>query len=149
MIGKHKDFEPDAYETWDSPAKRAVRLHLKGRGHTVVIPEEDYGPDLYSRSPDGTRMYHEVEVNARWYAGYFPYTTGSIPERKLRLLNRLDDSQLFFWRLRTDLMRALVYNSIHLNDKYLVEVANRKISDGEYFYRIPIQLGKEFDLICR
>jgi hypothetical protein len=60
----------------------------------------------------------------------------------------LDGDPLFFWMLRLDLGRALVFSAVHCTDMYLVEVPNKKVASGEYFYRIPKTLGKEFDLLC-
>ena len=143
MRGKHKKFEPALYVRFDGPAKEAMRDHLTIAGHKVTVPPEDYGADLYSEFGH-RRIYHEVEVSMWWKTRSHPFEMGSIPERKIRLCAMHPD--LFFWMLRVDLKRALVFPSIMLNDKYLVEVPNRKISEGEYFYRIPKPLGKEFDL---
>lgn len=146
MIGTRKKFEPDLYNQFDGPAKEAMRIHLLAKGHEkVVVPSENYGADLYSVL-GGLKMYHEVEVSQKWETGEHPYPNGSIPERKSRLIDMLDGDPLYFWMLRLDLLRALVFSSIYCNDKYLVEVPNSKIPAGEFFFRIPKDLGKEFDL---
>ena len=145
MVGVRKEFDKDLYTKYDGPAKEALEIHLKLTGHTVVVPPEDFGPDLYSYW--GTRkMYHEVEVSTLWSKGLFPFPKGSIPERKLRLIDKVGGLELFFWMLRVDLGRALVFPSVFLNDKYLVHVPNKKVLAGEYFYRVPKFLGKEFDI---
>jgi len=120
-------------------------VHLTLTGHSVTVPPENYGPDLYSYWGP-RKMYHEVEVSQGWKQDVHPYPRGSIPERKTRLITKVGDCELFFWMLRLDCMRALVFSSIMLNDKYLIEVSNKKITTGEYFYRIPKSFGKEFDL---
>lgn len=145
MRGKHKKFEKDLYTQYDGPAKEAIKVHLGLMGHTVIVPPENYGPDLYSVIAF-RKCYHEVEVSQGWKCGEHPFEDGSIPERKQRLLTKVEDNELFFWMLRKDLVRALVFPSTTLLDKYLVEVSNIKIKEGEYFYRIPKKLGKEFDL---
>lgn len=145
MKGARKAFEREEYNKFDGPAKNAMAVHLKHYGHVVTVPPENYGVDLYSEVGPMT-MYHEVEVTTNWREGVFPFPTGSIPERKIRLKDNMPCEALFFWRLRYDMARALVYHAKHLEDKWLVEVPNRKIATGEYFYRIPTQLGKEFDL---
>ena len=148
MKGAYKEFEPGLYNTYDGPAKQAMKVHLELSGHRVTVPFEDFNADIYSDYHD-VRMYHEVEVTNNWVEGMFPFPTGSIPERKLRLSLHYKNAPLFFWRLRHDLKRTLVYSAAHLTDEWLVEVPNRKIGKGEYFYRPPVELGKEFDLLCK
>lgn len=147
MRGVRKPFEVDDYNKYDGPAKAAMAYHLTCHGHDVTVPPENYGVDLYSEVGPIT-MYHEVEVSKKWKAGPHPFPRGSVPERKLRLKQMLPCVPLYFWMLRVDLKRAVVFNSKHLVDKWLVMVPNYKVESGEYFYRIPKNLGKEFDLLC-
>jgi len=145
--GVRKEFEADDYNKFDGPAKNAMAFHLKAHGHKVTVPPENYGVDLYSQVGDLV-MYHEVEVSQKWEKGEHPFPKGSVPERKHRLKEMMPMVPLYFWMLRLDLGRAVVFNSKHLIDRWLVEVPNYKVPEGEYFYRIPKCLGKEFDLIC-
>jgi hypothetical protein len=145
MPGKRKPFSRELYNQYDSLAKQTMRKHLESRGHIVVVPPENYGVDLQSHLPENklVQFYHEVEVSSNWATGGFPWITGSIPARKKRLMS-LIDGPLFYWRFRHDLKRVIVYPSWALKDKYLVEVSNKYVEHDEYFYRIPIRLGKEF-----
>lgn len=146
MKGRYKKFEPGLYTQYDGPAKVAVATHLKIMGHEVTVPPENYGPDLHSTYLY-RKMYHEVEVSQMWFTAEHPWAAGSVPERKKRLLSKLYGCELFFWMLRKDLKRALVFPSTIMNtDDWLVEVPNKKIESGEYFYRPPKILGKEFDI---
>jgi len=146
MKGVRKKFEKDLYDKFDGPAKEAMRIHLEHEGHIVTVPPEDYGVDLHSKLGDLV-MYHEVEVSQGWKSSVHPFLLGSIPERKIRLKAMKSGLPLYFWMLRLDLRRAVVFGSYCLKDKYLVEVPNRKVPEGEYFYRIPKTMGKEFDLL--
>ena len=146
MKGVRKKFEQDVYDRCDGPAKEAMRTHLTVSGHIVTIPPENYDVDLFSDYLD-VRMYHEVEVSEQWQKDNHPFITGSIPERKHRLVLMHLNVPLFFWMLRQDLKRALVFPGHRLKSYYLVEVPNRKVEIGEFFYRIPKQHGKEFDLL--
>ena len=146
MTGARKKFEPDLYNRYDGPAKQAMRQHLEASGHSVTVPPENYGADLYSEQ-DGVLMYHEVEVSQGWKKGNHPFFNGSIPERKIRLVRMHRGEPLFFWMLRADLKRALVFSAVHMVPRWLVEVPNKKIEAGEYFYRMPKRLGKEFELL--
>jgi len=142
MKGKRKPFERDVYREWDAAAKDAVASHLSFHGYDVRVPPENYGADLYHRHPSGILVvHHEVEVSLSWGDVNFPYPTGSIPERKIRLVH-MTQGPLFFWMLNKILNRAVVFSSSYLVDEYLVEVPNKKIEKGEYFYRPPLQYGR-------
>jgi hypothetical protein len=146
--GVHKPFNKLDYMKFDGPAKQAMRIHLELSGYRVTVPPENYGADLYSEL--GTiKIYHEVEVSQAWEGGEHPFSLGSIPERKLRLAEMHINEPLYFWMLRLDLLRALVFPSFRLRPEFLVEVPNKKVARGEYFYRIPKQFGKEFDMLWK
>jgi hypothetical protein len=147
MRGKYKPFEPDEYDKYDAPAKEAMRVHLTLSGHSVDVPPENFGVDL-SSTHQGIHMHHEVEVSNNWKQGDFPFWTGSIPERKIRLVKMCQNEPLYFWRLRLDMKRAIVFSSRWLQDVHLVSVPNWKVPEGELFYRPPKTYGKEFDLLC-
>ena len=147
MTHARKEFEKDVYIQCDSPAKEAMKIHLELSGHCVTIPPEDYGVDLFSDFKQ-VRMFHEVEVSLGWMKGVHPYHKGSVPERKYRLVEMHLNVPLYFWMLRSDFKRAIVFSSMHIINRWLVEVPNKKVPKDEFFYRIPKQLGKEFDLLC-
>ena len=146
MKGVRKKFSKDLYTKFDAPAKHAMRVHLELSGHMVTVPPENYGVDLYSEIGDLT-MYHEVEVSQGWKSGHHPFKLGSVPERKIRLKAMESGKPLYFWMLRLDLRRAVVFGAHCLQDRFLIEVPNKEVPEGEYFYRIPKTLGKEFDLL--
>jgi hypothetical protein len=148
MKGVHKPFDKDLYNLHDGPAKEAMKNHLELQGYTVTVPPENYGADLYSELGP-VKIYHEVEVSRGWQKGRHQFLMGSVPERKIRLAKQHINEPLYFWMLRLDLLRALVFPSFRLRPEYLVMVPNIKIEHGEYFYRIPKKFGKEFDLLCR
>jgi len=147
MIGVHKPFDKTDYIKFDGPAKLAMKVHLELSGYKVTVPPENYGADLYSELGK-IKIYHEVEVSQGWKGGHHPFPLGSIPERKKRLADMHINEPLYFWMLRVDLDRALVFPAFRLRPEFLVMVPNKKIKHGEYFYRIPKQFGKEFDLLC-
>jgi hypothetical protein len=146
--GVHKPFDKALYNRFDGPAKEAVCQHLSLSGYVVTIPPENYGADLYAVK-QMVKIYHEVEVSRSWKEAKHPFFLGSIPERKIRLARLHINEPLYFWMLRLDLKRALIFPGFRLRDKFLVEVPNKIIDEGEYFYRIPKSLGKEFDLLCK
>lgn len=146
MKGVHKPFDKKLYKKYDGPAKDALQKHLEAQGHIVTVPPENYGVDVESTQFD-IKMYHEVEVSENWIKDEHPFLLGSIPERKHRLKQMCHGMPLFFWMLRLDMGRAVVFSANKLMNQYLVEVPNRLVAKGEFFYRIPKTLGKEFDLL--
>jgi len=149
MKGKRKPFERDVYQKCDAMAKTAVALHLTLSGYDVKVPPENYGADLYHTHPNNTMtVYHEVEVSLGWDDIDFPYPTGSIPERKIRL-RKMIQGPLFFWMLNKICNRAVVFSSRYLDNRFLVEVPNKKIAEGEYFYRPPIHYGRIINPLLR
>jgi hypothetical protein len=146
--GVHKPFNKLDYMRFDGPAKQAMRVHLELSGYKVTVPPENFGADLYSELGK-IKIYHEVEVSQGWKEKEHPFWKGSVPERKIRLAKIHINEPLYFWMLRLDLLRALVFPSFRLRPEFLVEVPNKKIPEGEFFYRIPKQFGKEFDLLCQ
>ena len=145
MKGKRKPFNREVYNNWDAAAKEAVASHLSTQGYDVRIPPENYGADLYHTHPSKLlTVHHEVEVSLTWGDVSFPYPTGSIPERKIRLKS-LYTGPLYFWMLNNKLNRAVVFSSAHLISKWLVEVPNSQIPEGEYFYRVPLEFGRIID----
>lgn len=149
MKGKRKPFDRDIYNQCDAMAKTAVALHLTISGYDVEVPPENYGADLFHKHPGNTMtVHHEVEVSLGWDDIDFPYPTGSIPERKIRL-TKMIHGPLFFWMLNKSCNRAVVFSSRHLDNRYLVEVPNRQVASGEYFYRPPLHLGRIINPLLR
>lgn len=150
MKGVRKPFERDVYNQCDAMAKTAVALHLTCTGYDVKVPPENYGADLYHRHPRNRDLvvHHEVEVSLGWGDHEFPYPTGSIPERKIRL-TKLVQGPLFFWMLNKSCNRAVVFSSRYLDDRYLRHVPNKKVAEGEYFYRPPLECGHIIDPLLR
>lgn len=141
MKGVRKPFSQSLYDQCDERAKSTVEEHLTSKGYTVVVPPENYGADIYCvQGP--LRLYHEVEVSLTWERGSYPFINSSVPERKIRLVNKYD-APLYFWQLSNDLVGAVVTPGHQLKDIYLVEVPNRLVATGEYFYRVPMKYCKQ------
>jgi hypothetical protein len=149
MRGKRKPFDREESVKWDAAAKDAVASHLSYHGYDVKVPPENYGADLFHRHPHlPFTVNHEVEVSNGWGDAAFPFKTGSVPERKIRLC-KMTDGPLFFWMLNCVLNRAVVFSSEYLKPIFLVEVSNTKIKSGEFFYRIPLKYGRMIDPLMK
>ena len=93
---------------------------------------EDYTADIKATVEE----HHEVEMKSGWSGKWPGWDTVHIPARKKRLLGLSD--RLVFWVLNNDCSRAVLVNGIHLKDKYIKSISNKRAPDGEYFYDIPI-----------
>jgi hypothetical protein len=127
-----KKFEKSEYDECDKKAKVAVRDFLNSLGCPTVIRDEDYGPDIKSIR----ETFHEVEIKKGW-TGEWPcvWDWVQLPARKKRLVDEY--GEVVFWIIAGDLKRAVVVKGEHLEPKYLREVKNKKVAEGEKFYCIP------------
>jgi hypothetical protein len=133
-----KPFEQDIYDEVDGKSKEAVAGYLSSRGVVYTNTEESYGADIMALHP----IWHELE-HRHDYNGSFPWESIHIPYRKKRLLN---GTKGFYWVINRDYTKALVIDSAHMKEKYVVEVPNKKIEKGEMFYDIPIKYAQEVSL---
>ena len=99
-------FRITEYNTWDSPAKQAVRNFLLGLGCQLSSDVEDYNADIKVVKPEVS--YHEVEVKPGWVNDWpTAWDTIHIPYRKKRLIDMQDlPDRLTFYVLRKDLQKA-------------------------------------------
>lgn len=135
-----KPFNREVYDQTDALARSAVRARLDSKGiHT--ISSETFGVDITSLHPIG----HEVEVKLVW-TGEWPdaWETVHIPERKGKLFN--NGKWVFFWILRADCKEAWLIDSRKLQPGMLKEVPNKEMSNGEYFYDVPVSMAQKITL---
>lgn len=134
-------FNQRIYDGSDSQAKNAFRKYLSKR--KAVIEEEPhgkYGVDLFVTYKNGRKVFIEVEIRYIWLEGKFPYDTIHVPARKKKFCNL--EYPTYFISFRKDLKAMIVIPSGNMKEKYLKEVPNRRVKEGEYFYDIPIKYTK-------
>ena len=66
----------------------------------------------------------------------FPYETVQLPQRKQKFFN--EPTLFYIWNKQLD--NAVTFLSEEIKDLTPVEVPNKYISKGEYFYQIPMDL---------
>jgi len=125
------------YHAWDSPAKKAVRKFLISMGCELSPDVEDYNADIKVIKPEIS--YHEVEVKLGWkdkWPEWWP--TVHIPYRKKRLIDMMDTpDRLTFYILNRDLSKAWSIKGSLCKDP--VEIHNKNVINGEYFFNVPIK----------
>jgi hypothetical protein len=95
---------------------------------------EDYKADIKVTVEE----HHEVEMKSGWSGKWPNWDTVHIPLRKKKLLGKSD--RLVFWILNNDCSWAVLVNGIHLKDRYIKNIRNKRAPNGEDFYDIPISL---------
>ena len=143
LSSKRKRFNPTMYKIADKTAKDCMIKYLTNLGHKVTPPIEKYGVDLHSKYKD-TEYHHEVEMKFMW-EGDWP--TGwkdiNIPFRKARLLDMVygkdENANLSFYIIRGDCKQAWKMDGRVVEHSPVVEVPNRAVRKGEYFFKIPVE----------
>lgn len=144
MKGIRKAFDPQLAE-WSSRAERELGRWLRGHGYTCTnFPDGKYGIDLKAENEDES---FKVEIERRrpdtWPPDSpFPYKTVHVPERRARY----GESGWLMFTIRKDIRAAQVTFARSLQTSPLIEVCNREVSSGEFFYDVPLHETLPVDL---
>lgn len=130
-----KSFDRALFEANDKRAREAIKAYL---GSGCKDNPDIYGPDLIFEG-----RYIEAEICKSWKSGPYPYKEASVPGRK----GKWKDLDIEFWRLSNDLSKVQITKGNQLKEQYLIEVPNRYMNEGEFFYRIPKELVVEITLV--
>ena len=142
LKSKRKRFDPVAYKQSDNKAKKCITKYLMSLGHTVLDTEENFGVDLMS-TLENTTYNHEVEMKHMW-EGEWPtvWKDINIPFRKNRLMvqvfNKEPLANFHFYIIRGDCKVAWKMDANIVKDSPVVEVPNRAVRKGEYFFKVPV-----------
>ena len=142
LKSKRKRFDHVAYKQSDNKAKKCITKYLISLGHTVLDTEENFGVDLMS-TLENTTYNHEVEMKHMW-EGEWPtvWKDINIPFRKNRLMvqvfNKEPLANFHFYIIRGDCKVAWKMDANIVKDSPVVEVPNRAVRKGEYFFKVPV-----------
>jgi hypothetical protein len=131
MSGVKKRFDRSLYKLYDELAKDATRIYYEGLGLKLQDNPDKYRQDLMCDD-----YLIECEVKLVWETPEFPYDTVQLPQRKNKFFGR--KTQFFIWN--KDLTTAATFWSHDIKDLEPVEVPNKYVYKGEYFYQIPLAL---------
>ena len=147
LKSKRKRFDPALYKVSDKLAKDSMIKYLTSQGHDVKKVEERMGVDLESFLPaGGVRIpyHHEVEIKFMW-DGDWPtaWKDINIPFRKKRLIDSIYgkdvNARFYFYILKGDCKVAWQIDGKVVQNSPIVEVPNRHLRSGEYFYKVPLE----------
>lgn len=138
MSGLRKRFDPALYAANDELAREKLFELVKG----VKSIKAEGNPkkrdvDVIVRDPktDEVLFYIELEIKRVWN-GPFKYNNVQFPQRKEKY-TKLDKPTLFVM-FNHDQSEYLVVKSSDFLASPCVEVPNKYMFKGEYFYQIPI-----------
>ena len=131
----HKKFNPGDYALYDQKAKDKTTEYLQGLGYQVVEHPNRYAQDLIAKSEMNEFMV-ECEVKVVWNTDDFPFPNVQLPERKSKFLK--DRTLFFIWNKQ--LTRAFTFWSDDVKKLTPIEVPNKRVRKGEYFYQIPLDM---------
>lgn len=144
-MGTRKKFDRKLFEENDRKARGLAKKFLEDAGYEVKDNPDKYGPDLIVTKDGEVRGFVECEIKRVWKGKEFPYDTVQFPERKKKYVID-NDVPVTFLMLNEDCSRMLLVNGDTLINSPLVEVPNRYIYKGEYFYQVDLKDVVFFDL---
>ena len=139
MKGIRKEFDQGVHDACDPPARDAVARMIKAHWGLDAVAYEKYKVDLVVENefmvPVG---YAEVEMRP-WVDCPFP--TIHVPERKKKLFD--NDLPTRYFVVSKDLKKAWWCKVEEILSSPLVEVKNKEVPEGEYFYDVPKKLWRQ------
>lgn len=138
-----KRFDRELYQQYDQRARETTTKYLTTLGYLVEDHPDRYAQDLIVYSaPDKIEYLAECEVKLVWQGDMFPYDTVQLPERKGKFFDEL--TRFFIWN--KELTHAMTFFSATIAELDPVEVPNKYVHSGEFFYQIPLDLVEKVEL---
>lgn len=141
---QRKRFDRDLYQKYDQRARDITTAYLESLGYEVSEHPDRYAQDLIAFSPDDTEFCVECEVKLVWDTSEFPYPNVQLPERKKKFFNV--PTQFFIWNKPME--HAMTFWSYDVATLNPVEVPNKYVYSGEYFYQIPMDMVTKVKSVC-
>lgn len=135
-MSARKRFDKSLYEAYDKKAREVTTAYLKTQGMDVCEHPDRYAQDLIAFYPLDECEYNvECEVKIVWDGKEFPYDSVQLPQRKQKFFD--GKTKFFIWNKNLD--TAVTFWDTDIDDLIPVEVPNKYIAKGEYFYQIPME----------
>lgn len=140
---KTKPFNQEVHDACDPIARAAIITYMAKTWNLTAVPNPDkYKVDLIVENefmvPVG---YAEIEMRD-WES--CPFATIHVPGRKKKLFD--NDMPTNYFVVSRGLKRAWWCKTDDILNSPLVEVPNKAVKEGEYFYDVPRKKFKEIEL---
>ena len=129
----YKQFNKESHAANDKPAKDLVINFLKSKGLDAMENPDKYGIDIVVPR-------YEVERREIWI-DEFPFKTVHIPARKEKFLKH----SIIYVVVNKDFNKLMFCRSEIIRQYNLIEVPNKSVPEGEYFYDVPIEKWHTFN----
>tara|TARA_R100001594_G_scaffold47307_1_gene80228 strand:+ start:3115 stop:3513 length:399 start_codon:yes stop_codon:yes gene_type:complete len=123
----YKKFNKENHKANDKPAKDLVIKFLQSKGLDAIENPNDYGIDIMVSR-------YEVERRIIW-KDKFPFKTVHIPSRKSKFLKY----NIMYAVVNKDFDKIMLCKSSTIRKYKQIEVPNKSVPKGEYFYDVPIE----------
>jgi hypothetical protein len=130
-----KQFSEALHGKHDKPARIRTMEYMQTKGYEIWENPNTYGQDLIAEGSKG-KFYVECEVKTVWDTDKFPFDTVQLPERKSKFFS--SPTLFFIWNKM--LTSAIMFKSYDIKHLTPVEVSNKYITSGEFFYQIPLDM---------
>lgn len=131
-----KKFDPELHAKYDEAGRNVVKHYLQRRFGLVCNDNPNiYGVDLIANWQGKPRYYVEVEV--RQWEPHCPHSTIHIASRKQKLFD--NDMRTLFFALSQSMDFGYYIDTEHVMHQPRVEVPNKLVKRGEYFYNVPVR----------
>ena len=137
-----KRFDQALHDKYDPPARKAVSDWIKMKwGLECRENPNVYGVDLIVYRAGNPVGFAEVEVRS-W--NFCPHPTIHIAHRKAKLFRQ--DLPVLFFALTHDLNYAYWMKAELAGKCPLIEVKNKEVPKGEFFFDVPVRWFKYVNL---
>ena len=130
----YKEFNKESHAANDKPAKDVVISFLKSKGLDAMENPDKYGIDIVVPR-------YEVERREIWI-DEFPFKTVHIPARKEKFLKH----SIVYVVVNKDFDKLMFCKSEVIRQYNLIEIPNKSVPEGEYFYDVPIEKWRIYDI---
>ena len=135
MKGVYKKFDQKLFNQNDPKSREVIKNFFKKHNLILKDNNDKYGIDLVS---ENNSIKIEIERRLVWDKGEFPFSEINLPERKAKFFL---ENNVAYIILSKDYSKIGVIEGKNLieyiNDDNLKESANKFVSKGEKFYKIP------------
>jgi len=129
-----KQFVEEQHALHDAEAKAIAQQFWIKLGYTCVENPDQYGVDLLVEGK-GRKFGCEVETKTRWHAPKFEFPNLRIPFRK----QKFTDDRVTFFVLNSGRTHAAVVSRQKLLKSPEVQVKNKMVPMGDFFYEIDLE----------
>ena len=130
----YKEFNKESHAANDKPAKDLVINFLKSKGLDAMENPDKYGIDIVVPR-------YEVERREIWI-DEFPFKTVHIPARKEKFLKH----SIVYVVVNKDFDKLMFCKSEVIRQYNMIEVPNKSVPEGEYFYDVPIEKWRIYNI---